>query len=71
MVVDAPRIEQVLPHFLDFARDAVVVGHNAAFDLGFLNYELARLRRQTFPASGARHRCAWRASSARSSAGLA
>ena len=44
MVLGAPRIEQVMPHFLDFARDAVVVGHNAAFDLGFLNYELARLK---------------------------
>ena len=44
MVMGAPRIEQVMPHFLDFARDAVVVGHNAAFDLGFLNYELARLK---------------------------
>lgn len=44
MVLSAPRIEQVMPHFLDFARDAVVVGHNAAFDLGFLNYELSRLK---------------------------
>jgi DNA polymerase III subunit epsilon len=44
MVLGAPRIEQVMPHFIDFARDAVIVGHNAAFDLGFLNYELARLR---------------------------
>jgi DNA polymerase-3 subunit epsilon len=44
MVLGAPRIEQVMPHFLDFARDAVVVGHNAAFDLGFINYELARLK---------------------------
>lgn len=44
MVRSAPRIEQVLPHFLDFARDAVIVAHNAAFDLGFLNYELTRLR---------------------------
>ena len=44
MVLGAPRIEQVMPHFLDFARDAVVVGHNVAFDLGFLNYELARLK---------------------------
>ena len=33
-----------MPHFLDFARDAVIVAHNALFDLGFLNYELTRLR---------------------------
>jgi len=44
MVRSAPRIEQVMPHFLDFTRDAVIVAHNAAFDLGFLNYELTRLR---------------------------
>lgn len=44
MVRSAPRIEQVMPHFLDFAHDAVIVAHNAMFDLGFLNYELTRLR---------------------------
>ena len=44
MVRSAPRIEQVMPHFLDFTRDAVFVAHNAPFDLGFLNYELTRLR---------------------------
>jgi len=44
MVRSAPRIEQVMPHFLDFTRDAVIVAHNAPFDLGFLNYELTRLR---------------------------
>jgi DNA polymerase-3 subunit epsilon len=44
MLVGQPRIEHVLPHFLDFARDAVIVAHNALFDVGFLNYELARLR---------------------------
>lgn len=44
MVRGAPRIEQVMPHFLDFAHDAVIVAHNAMFDLGFLNYELTRLR---------------------------
>lgn len=44
MVLDAPRIEEVIPHFLDFLQGAVIVGHNAAFDLSFLNYELARLK---------------------------
>lgn len=43
MVRDAPRIEQLMPHILDFIRGAVLVGHNAQFDLGFLNYELGRL----------------------------
>lgn len=44
MLVGAPRIEQVMPHFLDFLDGAVIVAHNALFDLGFLNYELGRLR---------------------------
>ncbi|MHA7656570.1 DEDD exonuclease domain-containing protein [Mycobacterium sp. ML4] len=36
MVCDAPTIEAVLPMFLDFAGDAVLVAHNAGFDIGFL-----------------------------------
>ncbi len=36
MVVGAPRIEQVLPSFLEFVRGAVLVAHNAPFDIGFL-----------------------------------
>ncbi|MGY1913886.1 DEDD exonuclease domain-containing protein [Blastococcus sp. SYSU DS0973] len=36
MVAAAPRIGAVLPAFLEFTRDAVLVAHNAPFDLGFL-----------------------------------
>ncbi|MCB2413842.1 DEDD exonuclease domain-containing protein [Demequina sp. TTPB684] len=36
MVVAAPTIEQVLPSFLEFLGDAVLVAHNAPFDVGFL-----------------------------------
>lgn len=36
MVIDAPDIETVLPEFLTFAKDAVLVAHNASFDVGFL-----------------------------------
>ena len=36
MVCDAPTIDAVLPMFLEFARDAVLVAHNAGFDIGFL-----------------------------------
>ncbi|MGY1741016.1 MULTISPECIES: DEDD exonuclease domain-containing protein [unclassified Blastococcus] len=36
MVAAAPRIGAVLPGFLEFAHGAVLVAHNAPFDLGFL-----------------------------------
>ena len=36
MVRDAPTIATVLPMFLEFARGAVLVAHNAGFDIGFL-----------------------------------
>lgn len=36
MVRDAPVISAVLPMFLEFARGAVLVAHNAGFDVGFL-----------------------------------
>jgi DNA polymerase III subunit epsilon len=42
MVADAPRIDSVLPAFLEFARDAVLVAHNAPFDIGFLKSAAAR-----------------------------
>jgi DNA polymerase-3 subunit epsilon len=37
MVIDAPRIDEALPTFLEFLGNAVVVGHNVRFDLSFLN----------------------------------
>ncbi|MEN0130061.1 MAG: DEDD exonuclease domain-containing protein [Brevundimonas sp.] len=42
MLIGAPRIEEVLPSFLEFARDAVLVAHNAPFDIGFLKAAAAR-----------------------------
>lgn len=43
MVYDAPDIATVLPMFLEFIGDAVVVGHNVRFDLSFLNASAVRL----------------------------
>ncbi|MBU4216036.1 MAG: DEDD exonuclease domain-containing protein [Actinobacteria bacterium] len=45
MLVGAPRIETVLPSFLEFARGAVLVAHNAPFDIGFLKAACARTDR--------------------------
>lgn len=42
-VAGAPRIRTVLPMFLDFARDAALVAHNARFDVSFLRAQAARL----------------------------
>ncbi|KAA9154401.1 DEDD exonuclease domain-containing protein [Amycolatopsis acidicola] len=36
MVYEAPPVEEVLAAFLEFARGAVLVAHNAPFDTGFL-----------------------------------
>jgi DNA polymerase-3 subunit epsilon len=47
-VAGAPPIETVLPRFVEFAQGSVLVAHNARFDLGFLDYELGRLCRQSF-----------------------
>ncbi len=45
MVLGAPRIEQVLPEFVSFCGDAVMVAHNAGFDMSFLK---ENCRRQGF-----------------------
>ena len=42
MLVGAPKIEEVLPKFLDFIGDRVLVAHNSDFDTGFIRAECAR-----------------------------
>src|SRR5688572_2231833 len=39
-LADKPRFSEVVDEFLDFIRDAELVIHNAAFDIGFLDNEL-------------------------------
>lgn len=42
MVKDAPTIENVLPEFLKFCEDTVLVAHNASFDTGFIRIAVER-----------------------------
>ncbi len=43
MVINAPKVDEALPTFLEFIGDAVIVGHNVRFDLSFLNAVAERL----------------------------
>lgn len=36
MVINAPKIEEVLPKFMDFIEDSIVLGHNVNFDINFI-----------------------------------
>ena len=42
MLKDAPSIEQVLPQFMEFVGDHVLVAHNSEFDTGFIRAECQR-----------------------------
>ena len=42
MVMEAETIERVLPQFLDFVGDAVLVAHNANFDVSFIKENAKR-----------------------------
>ncbi|MFR5946598.1 MAG: PolC-type DNA polymerase III [Clostridium sp.] len=43
MVKDAPTIEEVLPKFIDFIKDDVLIAHNASFDMSFILENLYNL----------------------------
>lgn len=49
MVLEAPKIEETLPAFLDFVGESALVAHNAGFDVGFIEQNCVRLgRSRTF-----------------------
>lgn len=43
MVKDAPLIDIVLKQFLNFSKDAVLVAHNASFDMGHIESNIKKL----------------------------
>lgn len=43
MVMDSPGIETILPQFLEFVGDGVLVAHNAGFDVGFIEQNCRNL----------------------------
>lgn len=47
-LADKPKFDGIVDELLAFVGDADVVIHNASFDVGFLDEELARLRRPRF-----------------------
>lgn len=46
MVINAPKIEEILPKFMEFCKDCVMVAHNADFDMSFIS---ANCERQGLP----------------------
>jgi len=38
MVENAPKIDEVLPKFIEFTKGSVLVAHNSSFDLGFITH---------------------------------
>ena len=43
MVMDSPKIDVILPQFLEFCAGAVLVAHNASFDMSFIEENFRRL----------------------------
>ena len=43
MVLPFPKIDVILPEFLEFVGDAVLVAHNASFDVGFISHYAEKL----------------------------
>ena len=44
---DKPLFEDVADDFLSFIQDSFIIGHNANFDVGFLNHELEKISKPT------------------------
>ncbi|PLX70035.1 MAG: 3'-5' exonuclease [Denitrovibrio sp.] len=40
MVIDKPTVDEILPDFLNFCNDSIIVGHHIAFDIKMINKEM-------------------------------
>ena len=43
-LADKKKFSEILEKFLDFIKDKKIIIHNADFDLGFINYELKKIK---------------------------
>ena len=50
MLAGKPHIGEVLPDFLHFIENSIIIAHNAAFDCGFINENLKNSPKSPFPA---------------------
>lgn len=48
-LADKPIFSNIVDEFLEFVGDSELIIHNAPFDIGFINYELKRLKRRLRP----------------------
>lgn len=53
-LADKPLFEHIVDELIEFVRDAEIIIHNAAFDVGFLDAELRRVGRPPFLEHGVR-----------------
>ena len=53
-LADKPLFAQIVDELIEFVRDAEIIIHNAAFDVGFLDVELRRIGRPAFLEHGVR-----------------
>ena len=51
MVKGSPKIAEVLPKFLEFSKESVLVAHNASFDMGFLLEKMKQINYRSFKES--------------------
>ena len=49
MVIGSPKIDTVLPEFLEFCRGSSLVAHNAGFDVGFITHYAEKLKLEFSP----------------------